>query len=65
MSIIQARDHALVWQHVVVTSEGIWQYHSYATWRALLDTDISNSVYTNGVVDPWLKSTYPLNHLQK
>jgi glycosyltransferase involved in cell wall biosynthesis len=56
---------ALAQQHDVVIVEGIWQYHAYATWRALRDTNIPYLVYPHGMLDPWFKRTYPLKHLKK
>lgn len=52
-------------QHDVVIVEGIWQYHAYATWRALRGTGIPYVVYTHGMLDPWFKRSYPLKHLKK
>jgi glycosyltransferase involved in cell wall biosynthesis len=44
---------------------GIWQYHSVATWRALRDLKIPYFVFTHGMLDPWFKSKYPMKHLKK
>ncbi|QNI66432.1 glycosyltransferase [Synechococcus sp. BMK-MC-1] len=51
--------------HDAVIIEGIWQYHAYATWRALRGGSIPYFVYTHGMLDPWFKRTYPLKHLKK
>ncbi len=48
-----------------VIIEGIWQYHSFATWRVLKDTSVPYFVFTHGMLDPWFKHTYPLKHLKK
>lgn len=56
---------ALARQHDVVIIHGIWQYHAFATWRALRHTGIPYFVYTHGMLDPWFKRTYPLKHLKK
>jgi len=48
-----------------VIVEGIWQYHSFATWRALRSSTIPYFVYTHGMLDPWFKHAYPLKHLKK
>jgi len=48
-----------------VVVNGIWQYHSYATWRALRDTAVPYYVFTHGMLDPWFKSQYPLKHVKK
>lgn len=48
-----------------VIVNGIWQYHSFAAWRALQGTKTPYFVYTHGMMDPWFKRTYPLKHLKK
>ena len=48
-----------------VVVNGLWQYHSFATWRALEGTGIPYFVYTHGMLDPWFKHAYPLKHLKK
>lgn len=48
-----------------VVVNGIWQYHSYATWRALRATAVPYYVFTHGMLDPWFKSQYPLKHVKK
>lgn len=45
--------------------EGIWQYHSFAAFRALSGTETPYFVFTHGMLDPWFKKTYPLKHLKK
>jgi len=62
---LPARIRALAEQHDAVIIEGIWQYHAYATWRALRGSGIPYFVYTHGMLDPWFKRTYPLKHLKK
>jgi glycosyltransferase involved in cell wall biosynthesis len=57
------RDHAARFDAVIV--EGIWQYHSFAAWRALAGTKTPYFVFTHGMLDPWFKHTYPLKHLKK
>ena len=49
----------------VVIIHGIWQYHSFAAWRAFNKTQIPYFVYPHGMLDPWFKRTYPLKHLKK
>ena len=44
---------------------GTWQYHAFATWRALRGSAIPYFVYTHGMLGPWFKRTYPLKHLKK
>jgi glycosyltransferase involved in cell wall biosynthesis len=62
---LPARIRALAEQHDAVIVEGTWQYHAFATWRALRGTGIPYVVYTHGMLDPWFKRTYPLKHLKK
>ena len=62
---LPARIRALAEQHDAVIIHGTWQYHSFATWRALCSTGIPYFVYPHGMLDPWFKRTYPLKHLKK
>jgi len=48
-----------------VVINGIWQYHSLATWRVLRDSSIPYYVFTHGMLDPWFKRQYPLKHVKK
>lgn len=48
-----------------VIIDGLWQYHSFGTWRALSKKNIPYYVFTHGMLDPWFKKTYPLKHLKK
>ncbi|WP_413747064.1 glycosyltransferase [Synechococcus sp. MIT S9507] len=56
---------SLASEHDVVIVHGLWQYHAFATWRALRCSGIPYFVYTHGMLDPWFKITYPLKHLKK
>ncbi|QNJ00615.1 putative alpha-glycosyltransferase/ family 4 [Synechococcus sp. A15-62] len=56
---------AIAQQHDCVIIEGLWQYHAFATWRALRSTGIPYFVYPHGMLDPWFKHAYPLKHLKK
>ncbi|PSH04004.1 MAG: transferase [Acidobacteria bacterium] len=49
----------------IVVVDGIWQYHSFAAWRALRRSDTPYVVFTHGMLDPWFKKTYPRKHLKK
>jgi glycosyltransferase involved in cell wall biosynthesis len=49
----------------VVIVNGIWQYHSFAAWRALRRSSTPYVLFTHGMLDPWFKRTYPLKHLKK
>lgn len=51
--------------HDVVVIHGVWQYHSYATYKALKDLTIPYFIYPHGMLDPWFKKAYPLKHLKK
>ena len=44
---------------------GIWQYHSFAAWRALRQSNTPYVIFTHGMLDPWFKRQYPLKHLKK
>jgi glycosyltransferase involved in cell wall biosynthesis len=62
---LPGRIRELAQQHQVVIIHGIWQYHAFASWRALHDTNIPYYVYTHGMLDPWFKRTYPIKHFKK
>ena len=62
---LPAAIRSLASQHDCVIVEGLWQYHSFATWRALHSTSIPYYVYTHGMLDPWFRHTYPLKHIKK
>jgi glycosyltransferase involved in cell wall biosynthesis len=49
----------------IVIVNGIWQYSSYGTWRALRDSTLPYVVFTHGMLDPWFRRRYPLKHLKK
>ena len=48
-----------------VIIHGLWQYHSFAAWRALHSTSTPYYVFPHGMLDPWFKRTYPWKHLKK
>jgi glycosyltransferase involved in cell wall biosynthesis len=48
-----------------VIIDGIWQFHSYATYLAFRSTSTPYFVYTHGMLDPWFKQKYPLKHIKK
>lgn len=48
-----------------VIIDGLWQYHGYAAWRTLSNSQTPYFVFTHGMLDPWFKRTYPLKHLKK
>lgn len=54
-----------------VIIEGVWNYHSWGTWRALRSLNGRQAqpppywVYPHGMLDPWFRRTFPLKHLKK
>ena len=48
-----------------VIVNGLWQFHSFACWRALRHSSTGYVVFTHGMLDPWFKREYPLKHLKK
>jgi glycosyltransferase involved in cell wall biosynthesis len=48
-----------------VIVNGIWQFHSFATWQALRRSSTPYVLFTHGMLDPWFKRQYPLKHLKK
>ena len=48
-----------------VIVNGVWQYGSFAVWRALRGTSTPYYVYPHGMLDPWFQRHYPLKHLKK
>lgn len=52
-------------EYDVVIVNGIWQYSSFAVWRALHNSPTPYFVFTHGMLDPWFKQHYPLKHLKK
>jgi glycosyltransferase involved in cell wall biosynthesis len=57
------RAHAGDYDAVIVN--GLWQYHSFATWQVMRELGRPYVVFTHGMLDPWFKRTYPLKHLKK
>ncbi|MGE9296643.1 MAG: glycosyltransferase [Puniceicoccales bacterium] len=54
-------------EYDAVIIHGIWQYHSFAVWRAsrrLMSTP-PYFVYPHGMLDPWFRRAYPIKHLKK
>jgi len=49
----------------LVVVNGVWQYSSFAVWRALSGTKTPYVVFTHGMLDPWFKRRYPLKHVKK
>jgi glycosyltransferase involved in cell wall biosynthesis len=38
---------------------GLWNYASYGSWRALHKQDVPYFVFTHGMLDPWFNKAYP------
>jgi glycosyltransferase involved in cell wall biosynthesis len=57
------RENRSCYDAVIVN--GIWQFHSFATWRALHNSSTPYVLFTHGMLDPWFKKRYPLKHLKK
>jgi glycosyltransferase involved in cell wall biosynthesis len=47
-----------------IVINGIWQYHTLATWRAVRNK-VPYAIFIHGALDPWFKKRYPLKHLKK
>jgi len=48
-----------------VIMNGIWQYHSFGTWRVLRKIGMPYAIFPHGALDPWFKRTHPLKHVKK
>jgi glycosyltransferase involved in cell wall biosynthesis len=48
-----------------VVINGIWQYHTLASWRATQEKKVPYLVFPHGALDPWFQESYPLKHLKK
>jgi glycosyltransferase involved in cell wall biosynthesis len=48
-----------------VVVNGIWQYHSFGTWKVLHKSNTPYVLFTHGMLDPWFKKEYPWKHLKK
>ena len=57
------RQHRAHYDAVIVN--GLWQYHSFGTWRALHGTATPYYVFPHGMLDPWFKRSFPLKHAKK
>ena len=49
----------------VVVVNGIWQFHSFAVWKALRKSNTPYVVFPHGMLDPWFKRQHPLKHMKK
>lgn len=57
------KTHARGYDGVIVN--GIWQYQSFGTRRALRSLGMPYFVFIHGMLDPWFKHRYPIKHLKK
>lgn len=48
-----------------IVVNGLWQYLSFAAWRAFAASGTPYFVFPHGMLDPWFKVTYPRKHLKK
>jgi glycosyltransferase involved in cell wall biosynthesis len=48
-----------------VIVNGLWNYASYGSWRALHKMDTPYFVFTHGMLDPWFNKAYPTKTLFK
>jgi glycosyltransferase involved in cell wall biosynthesis len=44
---------------------GLWNYASYGSWRALRHLNVPYFVFTHGMLDPWFAKAYPKKHFVK
>lgn len=56
---------ANIHRYDVVLINGIWNYNTVATYRALAGTNIPFAVFTHGMLDPYFKKQFLLKHLKK
>ena len=57
------RQHGGRFERVIVN--GLWQYQSFAAWRAFSGGPVPYYVFPHGMLDPWFKRTFPLKHAKK
>jgi glycosyltransferase involved in cell wall biosynthesis len=55
--------HARSYDAIIVN--GLWNYASYGSWRALHKLDTPYFVFTHGMLDPWFNKTYPIKSFFK
>ena len=48
-----------------VIVNGIWQFNSYAVWKAMRGGEKPYFVFTHGMLDPWFNQAYPLKKIKK
>ncbi len=55
--------HAADYDAVIIN--GIWEYQSVGSWRALHGRAVPYFIYTHGMLDPWFQRHYPAKHIKK
>ena len=45
--------------------EGLWQFHSFISWKICCKLKIPYYVYVHGMLSTWFKFEYPIKHLKK
>jgi len=48
-----------------VLVHGLWQYQSFAAWRALSGGSTPYVAFTHGMLDPYFRKRFPFKHFQK
>jgi len=48
-----------------VIINGLWNYASFGSWRALRKGDVPYFVFTHGMLDPWFNRAYPTKTIFK
>jgi glycosyltransferase involved in cell wall biosynthesis len=54
-----------VHEYDVVFINCIWEYCTFAAYRALAGSDTPYAVFTHGMLDPYFKRSFPLKHIKK
>jgi glycosyltransferase involved in cell wall biosynthesis len=55
--------HAKDYDAIIIN--GLWNYASYGSWRALRKLNTPYFVFTHGMLDPWFNKAYPIKTLFK
>jgi glycosyltransferase involved in cell wall biosynthesis len=55
--------HADLYDAVIIN--GLWNYASYGSWRALRKMNVPYYVFPHGMLDPWFQEAYPKKHFFK
>jgi glycosyltransferase involved in cell wall biosynthesis len=54
--------HENVHSYDALILNGLWNYTSYGTWRALRGQRVPYYIFPHGMLDPWLKEGHPVNY---